>query len=397
MRLNIFTPDFPKTKNFTLKPVIAYIGGEGLITGGSNTSKEGPEYLLDYDVVLVTINYRLGTLGFLSTLEVFGNNGFRDQVLALQWIRQNVISFGGNPKQVTLMGWAAGALSGMLHLISPLSAGLFHGLILMSGTFPFQHSPVYFDLTTVSRQAILFKCNTRFTDEQVKCLRKATAKRLGKSELFLKDKYDCPEYVHFPSYEPNFGQEAFMSSDPQRLLQNGSFSRVPIMLGYVQHELFELAARNIDDEDRKVRESATWVDDGSIAETCLAVGPKGKTLGKIFWENFLENRKYEEFFKNFGDLLSQANVQWGVHRFITMVGKFTEVYHYKNTYVSGYRNFKREGSGKCEFVLFLNEQNFVSNIIQLKTPFEEMTRFTFSKMSHFHQSQPSINHTLKKF
>ena len=82
---------------------------------------------MDRNVVVVTINYRLGPLGFLSmgNEEVPGNAGLRDQSLALKWVNQNIANFGGNPGMVTIFGESAGALSVSLHLLSPLSAGLF--------------------------------------------------------------------------------------------------------------------------------------------------------------------------------------------------------------------------------------------------------------------------------
>ena len=82
---------------------------------------------MDRNVVIVTINYRLGPLGFLSmgNEEVPGNAGLRDQSLALKWVNQNIAKFGGNPDMVTIFGESAGALSVSLHLLSPLSEGLF--------------------------------------------------------------------------------------------------------------------------------------------------------------------------------------------------------------------------------------------------------------------------------
>ena len=80
--------------------------------------------------------YRLGALGFLSleTEEAPGNLGLHDQCLALQWVRDNIAQFGGDPSNVTLLGVSAGAMSAMCHLVSPLSHGLFHRVISLSGT-----------------------------------------------------------------------------------------------------------------------------------------------------------------------------------------------------------------------------------------------------------------------
>lgn len=80
---------------------------------------------MDRNIVFVTINYRLGSLGFLSTgtIDAPGNNGLKDQVMALRWIRSNIANFGGDPNSVTIMGYSAGGLSVSLHMVSPMSRG----------------------------------------------------------------------------------------------------------------------------------------------------------------------------------------------------------------------------------------------------------------------------------
>ncbi|KAK3922992.1 Esterase FE4 [Frankliniella fusca] len=125
-------------------PVLFWIHGGGWLSGTGGIY--GPEYLLDHDVVLVTINYRLGPLGLLSTGDsvIPGNNAHKDVVLALQWVRDNVAAFGGDPGSVTVFGQSAGGATVHLLMMSPLAKGLFHRAIQMSGnalgTWPF-HSP----------------------------------------------------------------------------------------------------------------------------------------------------------------------------------------------------------------------------------------------------------------
>lgn len=89
------------------------------------------------DVLVVTINYRLGALGFLSvpSANIHGNYGLLDQQMALKWIRRYIHSFGGDPNKITLMGWSAGSSSVATHIFAETSAGLFHRAIMMSGTF----------------------------------------------------------------------------------------------------------------------------------------------------------------------------------------------------------------------------------------------------------------------
>lgn len=85
-----------------------FIGGVGFVNVSSSTEIFGPDFILQKDVILVTINYRLGVFGFLSLddseLNVPGNNGLKDQVFALKWIKKNISLFGGDPENVTLMG-----------------------------------------------------------------------------------------------------------------------------------------------------------------------------------------------------------------------------------------------------------------------------------------------------
>ena len=106
-----------------------WIHGGGFVLGNSNDY--GAKYLLDKDVILVTINYRLGIFGFLSTGDSAapGNFGMKDQVLALKWVQKYIESFGGDPNQVTIFGQSAGGGSVALHAISKASTGTSNLLI----------------------------------------------------------------------------------------------------------------------------------------------------------------------------------------------------------------------------------------------------------------------------
>ena len=88
------------------------------------------------DIVMVSMNYRLGLLGFLSlgNSEVAGNMGLLDQVMALKWVKDNIKAFVGNPNMITITGQSVGSWSVMYHMLSPLSKGLFHRVIAQSGT-----------------------------------------------------------------------------------------------------------------------------------------------------------------------------------------------------------------------------------------------------------------------
>ncbi|XP_065216351.1 juvenile hormone esterase-like [Planococcus citri] len=131
--LNVFVP------NDLFKPsgkaaVMVWIHGGSFQFGSSEDYN--PEYFMDKDVILVTINYRLGALGFfgMNNDVISGNFGLKDQALALQWVKENIAAFGGDPDKVTLIGESAGAASVHLHMFSPLSKGLFQKAIMQSGS-----------------------------------------------------------------------------------------------------------------------------------------------------------------------------------------------------------------------------------------------------------------------
>ncbi|XP_042888719.1 venom carboxylesterase-6-like [Penaeus japonicus] len=128
--LSVFTPR-PFASDL---PVMVWIHGGGFLFGGGEEYKPFP--LLTKDVVVVIIQYRLGTLGFLSTedSELRGNLGLKDQTVALQWVQDNIRDLGGDPGKVTIFGESAGGASVDFHVLSPMSKGLFTRAIMQSGT-----------------------------------------------------------------------------------------------------------------------------------------------------------------------------------------------------------------------------------------------------------------------
>ena len=142
--LNVFTPargmDGDDEESDDLRPVMVWIHGGALIVGESDDYD--PVRLVQRGVVVVTINYRLGVLGFFAHPalsaepgHVTDNYGLMDQQAALRWVQANIARFGGDPRRVTIFGESAGGLSTHSHLASPLSAGLFQHAIVESGAY----------------------------------------------------------------------------------------------------------------------------------------------------------------------------------------------------------------------------------------------------------------------
>ena len=114
---------------------MVYFHGGAYIMGGGASFFFGPGYLLEQNVVLVTFNYRLGPLGFLTTDDktAGGNQGLLDQIMVLNWVKANIGKFGGDPDKVTIFGEDSGAASVTLMAMTPLAKGLFHRAIALSG------------------------------------------------------------------------------------------------------------------------------------------------------------------------------------------------------------------------------------------------------------------------
>ncbi|XP_016927596.2 esterase B1 [Drosophila suzukii] len=132
--LNVYAP---KVKNpGSPLPVMIWIHGGGFFFGNGNSDFHFPGKLMEQEVIVVTLNYRLGALGFLSLPEegIHGNMGLKDQRLALQWVQENIASFNGDPDNVTLFGESAGGASVHMHTYARHANRLFHKAIMQSGT-----------------------------------------------------------------------------------------------------------------------------------------------------------------------------------------------------------------------------------------------------------------------
>jgi para-nitrobenzyl esterase len=132
--LNLYTPAIDKRK----RPVVVWIHG-GSMTNGWGSGMDGHAFADKDDIITITINYRLGALGFLYLGDVdtryaqSGNLGLLDVVAALKWIHENIAAFGGDPAQVTLMGESAGGKLISAVMVAPASKGLYHQAVLESG------------------------------------------------------------------------------------------------------------------------------------------------------------------------------------------------------------------------------------------------------------------------
>ena len=138
--LNVFAPSGTRPANAKPLPVMLWIHGGALVVGESD-SYDPVRLVTKGNVIVVTINYRLGYFGFLATTgldaegHLAGNYGLLDQQFAMDWVRRNIAGFGGDPTQVTIFGQSAGGLSVLSNLVSPTAYGLFSQAIVQSGAY----------------------------------------------------------------------------------------------------------------------------------------------------------------------------------------------------------------------------------------------------------------------
>ncbi|GFG34026.1 hypothetical protein Cfor_05019, partial [Coptotermes formosanus] len=229
--INVYTPYI---RGHHQLAVMVFIHG-GRWQDGQGSDYQ-PHHLLDKDVVLVTFNYRLGPLGFLSTGDDAcpGNNGLKDQVAALRWVRDNIAAFGGNPNSVTIFGVSTGGASVHYHLLSPASQGLFHRAVSQSGTAlcSWALAPNGSSTHLTERLANLLHCQSQPSSTLVSCLRKKNA-----VDITAADRADQEWSINTKTrFKPviETGHDAFLPAHPVELVRNESV--VPWMTGITSEE-----------------------------------------------------------------------------------------------------------------------------------------------------------------
>ncbi|XP_034120414.1 esterase E4 isoform X1 [Drosophila guanche] len=242
--LNVYRPKLRQRSlsRHSLLPVMVYIHGGGFFSGSAGPQVTGPEYFMDSgEVILVTMAYRLGPFGFLSTQDssISGNFGLKDQNLALRWVQRNIDAFGGDPKRVTIFGQSAGGVATHLHLLSPRSKGLFHGVISTSGTanvpFAITERPLE-QARLVAELCGIKQAQKLSTAKLTRSLRRVEATKLLDAGDGLKF-WDVDHMTNFrPVVEQGVGTEAFLSEHPRELVARGSRMPIPWLVGTVPDE-----------------------------------------------------------------------------------------------------------------------------------------------------------------
>ncbi|KAF7274594.1 hypothetical protein GWI33_012721 [Rhynchophorus ferrugineus] len=258
LTVSVYTPINPLTTKNKL-PVMVYIHGGGFVVGSGrytgNLHGASPGYIIDNQLIMVSINYRLGPFGFLSTGDkvIPGNAGLKDQTLALKWVQKNIAFFGGDPDKVTLFGQSAGGASIGYLILSPSAARLFRAAILESGTplCPWAYQRNQTEITYKTASFIDQRFNhQRDAQELLTFLQKVDAKTIDNASNRYTVWATTPAETGHNSiingqleqgffFAPVVEVEhdgAFLTQKPYEALARGNFNKVPIIIGACSEE-----------------------------------------------------------------------------------------------------------------------------------------------------------------
>jgi para-nitrobenzyl esterase len=227
LKLNIFTPK-KLSKNL---PVMVWIHGGGVLVDGSRDAQFTPINLVKNEVIVVTFDYRLGTLGFFASKELIeeakskgepvGNYGVMDQIAVLKWIKNNIAAFGGDPNNVTIFGESAGGRSVTWLMVSDAAKGLFHRAIAESA----QQSP----LRGMTEKRLGM---TSETDIDAKYMTTVGAKSLKElRSLPVQKLVLTPANFEQGEFGGPFIDGKILKGDPIPLFAAGKQAKVPFMIG----------------------------------------------------------------------------------------------------------------------------------------------------------------------
>ena len=228
LSLNVWTPA-PKTASAQPRPVMVWIHG-GAFVNGTGKIYDARRLAARGDIVVVTINYRLGALGFLAHPALgppgqVGNYGLADQQAALRWVRDNIAAFGGDPDRVTVAGESAGGMSVCDHLVAPASRGLFSAAIIQSGPCQAQAA-----LPVARDRSLEYAAARGCADpaQAARCLRALPADKLREPAWFYNIGDD-------ELTGPVTGTAA-LPRDPMGTIGGAGAQRVPVLMGTTRDE-----------------------------------------------------------------------------------------------------------------------------------------------------------------
>ncbi|CAH1118882.1 unnamed protein product [Phaedon cochleariae] len=355
--LNVYTPVLGPTEN----PLAVYVflhGGKFIFNDGTYESF-GPEFLMDYGIILVTLNYRLGAFGFLSTDDstIPGNMGLEDQLQALLWVRENIHAFGGDPNKITLGGQSSGAASVGHHLLSPQSTGLFRSAIMQSGSplcsKMFQKHPKYYANKLVS---LLQDTAPPYISSLhvLQVLQNASAEDIKKhSDIAIPTELrnsvgNEDNRVWAPVIDGSFVIGAMHEN-----LKHGKFSAIPTLIGINSEEQIHFDSKELWSKTGYFDSSPSYLINGN-----LNIENEYKLIAGLEIKSIYTNGSFEKDFGSFVRFMSDAKYTTAVIRHADLQKKYSTLFFYQFSYHGLFNNNNASVEG-AERVGHSEENNFL--------------------------------------
>ncbi|CAG4936504.1 unnamed protein product [Colias eurytheme] len=386
--LNVYTKSLDTKSKI---PVMVFIHGGSYDQGSGNSDMYSPDLIIQHDVILVTINYRLELLGYISLdiPEVPGNAGMRDQVMALRWVKENIMKFGGDPDNITIFGQSSAGTAVTYLILSPMAQGLFHKAIAQSGVCLQDWAQGREMVQRAFRAGEVLGKKTKDVAELLEFLRSLPAGNLTNlnSKTSTQDERyrDLgPKFVpvveaKFPNVQP------FISEDPALLLVHGNTRKVPLMLGYnsgdgiksISRELLRLDISNINPSYLV----PSILADRLSEEQVMKVGERIKRF-------YAGNGNFsEDHPESIRDMATDLHFAYNIHRFAYLYSSLqVPVYMYRFNFdtdlniakkMTPYKNVEGASHADDLFYLFYNSLN--KNILDSDTKLRKYT-YDITKM-----------------
>ncbi|KAL1492311.1 hypothetical protein ABEB36_012784 [Hypothenemus hampei] len=374
--LNIYTPILDND-NGTKVPVLLWIYGGGFSHGTSLYSNFGPDFLIEKDIVIVTINYRLGPFGFLSTADTIipGNAGLKDQAAAIKYTFDNIESFGGDPTKITIAGQSAGAASVGYQLLNQQNQGLFRAAILESGSplniWSFLDSNLSrsyaFDLAAKINGSQDFANNSY---QLLNYLQKIDAKIIDEAATrIIIRPLPVIEVEH---------EGAILTNRQYTLLKDGDFIRVPTIIGTNSEEEIHQAAnltnlKNTLEKYEKTPEK--FIPSDFIVKQEANISLVADSIKNCYLLNVADDEKMGHIVK----FLSHSTFTTAVIKHTYLMSQYSDVYFYMFSYdgIMGNVNVTIKGADGVDHAedpkyLFMKSDSSYSNEDLSKFPAEDV-------------------------
>jgi len=272
-----------------------------------------------------------------------GNNGMKDQVAALKWVQRNIASFGGDPNLVTITGCSAGSISVMLHMISPMSKGLFHRGISMSaspvGKEPFPRHQHHL----ARKQAQLLKCPDNNSTVIMECLKKKSWQELGDWRGLYEFGFD-PVGLWSPVVEPDFGQERFLTLDPLTAIKQRKMHDVPYIISQTEDEFFWFAFNVLGNDTLRNTMNAEWERIAPIS--FMLPREHAEVATRRLRETYLQNKELknrdETSVRGLNRLYGDSIIGFPTHRLANLMCRYSSnpVWYYEFSYIGQHSHYE---------------------------------------------------------